>query len=68
MKEVALRDICYQMLQEKSSEAGMNVQNYMMNLIMDDYKTKEDADGKGNKDIWNHTETRWMEEAQIPYR
>ncbi len=51
MKQVELRDIYYQMLKEKSSAAGMNIQNYLGDLIINDYKSEDNKDGEENRDI-----------------
>ncbi len=46
-----MRDIYYKMLQDKSSAVGMNIQNYLGDLIMNDYKSEDNKDGEENRDI-----------------
>ena len=45
-QQIMVRDIIFQMLQERSQEAEKDIQNYLGELIIADYKSKEKQHGK----------------------
>ena len=50
-QQIMVRDIIFQMLQERSQEAEKDIQNYLGDLIINDYKSEDNKDGEENRDI-----------------